>query len=164
MKETRCVSLSLSFCFLLSQDVAVLRASCCRMVSVFHWQSVDAVSHQATAHWSSFPKRNSQLTVIPGRNGFALIVAVLLILNRLDSLSVSSPVAAATAVCVRMALWCAPSSPAPCTIPGALGAPAQFPVGGAKGQEPVSAGTQRAVLPVPTPNNRSAVTCQHVQV
>lgn len=162
--KTRCVSLSLSFCILLSQDVAVPRASCCRTVSVFQWRSVDAGSHQATAHWSSFPKRNCQLTVIPGRNGFVLNVAVLLTLNRFDSLSLSSPVASVTAVCVRMALWCAPSSPAPCTIPGVLGAPAQFPVGGAKGQEPVSAGTQRAVLPVRTPINRRAVTCQHVQV
>lgn len=78
--------LCFSHCFFLSQVVAVLRASCCRMVFVFHCQTVAAVSHQATAPWSSFPKRNSQLTAIPGRNGLVLIDAIWLTLKGLHSL------------------------------------------------------------------------------
>lgn len=68
------------------------------------------------------------------------------------------------AVCAWMALWCAPSFPARFMSPGAHGAPAQLPVGMARGQEHASARKQRAALPVLPPCRQRAVTCQHVQV
>lgn len=160
------VSLFFSLCFLLSQDVAVLRACCCRMVCVFRCQTVAVVSHQATAHWSSSPKRKSQLTVIPGRNDLVLIEGFCSVdFKGITFTFVFFLVAsAATPVCVRMALWCAPNFPAQCTIAGARGAPAQFPVDRVKELEVVSAGTQRADLPALTPKSQRTVTCQHVQV
>lgn len=80
------------------------------------------------------------------------------------SFYLTSPNTSPSPVCVRMALWCAPSFPARCMSPGAHGAPAQLPVATATGWGHVSARTQRVVLPVLTPSSQRAVIYHRVQV
>lgn len=69
-----------------------------------------------------------------------------------------------SAVCVRMALWYAPSFPARCTSLGAHGAPAQPHVGVARGRGCGSARKQRVVLPAVTLIRQRSVICHRVQV
>lgn len=67
-------------------------------------------------------------------------------------------------MCVRTALWRAPSFSARFMSPGAHGAPAQPPVDTARWQGHVFARTRRAALPVLTPRRGRAAICHHVQV
>lgn len=66
--------------------------------------------------------------------------------------------------CVRTALWCAPSSPARCTSPGARGAPARPPAAEASGLDSASARTQRTGPPALTLSRQRAAICRRVQV
>lgn len=81
-----------------------------------------------------------------------------------SSFYLTSPNTPPSAVCVRMALWCAPSFPARFMSPGTHGPPAQPPVAVAREQEHASARTQRAALPVLTPRRQRVVISNHVQV
>lgn len=69
-----------------------------------------------------------------------------------------------SAVCVRTALWCAPSFLAQFMSPGTHGAPAQCHVGMAREQGHVTVSTQKAVHHALKPRRQKAVICHHVPV